>query len=62
MPKTLPEDSSDHNIKTHTSAWTSVAQLVGCHPAKWKVVVWFPVRSHAWVVGLVTVGVHERGN
>ena len=39
--------------KTVEMALTSVSQLVGHRPAKRKVTVQFPVRAHAWDVGLV---------
>ena len=45
-----------------SSALTGVDQLIGCHPAKQKSPVRFPVRAHVWVAGLVLVGwgVYER--
>ena len=40
------------NQITHTTL-TSIAQVVGHHPTKQKVKIWFRIRAHAWIVGSV---------
>ena len=49
--------------KTHKKekALTSVAQLAGHYHAE-RSLVQFPVRAHAWIVGLVLVTVPEGGH
>ena len=46
--------------KMHIFALTSVAQLVGYHPSKQKVVGLILVRAHAWVAGSSPDGMHTR--
>ena len=49
-------------FKSIKAVLAGVAHLVGCHPAKRKVVSLIPSQAHAWVAGQSPAGVRVRSS
>ena len=51
----------DRVLNVRTTDLAGVAQWAECQPSNQRSLVWFPVRTHAWVEGLAPSWGHTRG-